>query len=282
VELVLGGEPRSEALLSEGAENKVHELELRVCRESHQYLEGHAIGGTPVVPVVLAAEWLSRAACSFRPGRALVALHDITVLKGIRLNSFNDGGDRFTIQAGQWPNANGAMLRLELRGSGGTLHYSACAEMAEAHRAPENGVPDLPLDVWAGEPLYREMLFHRGAFEVIEELCGISDQGVSGQVRGVLRAGWPREPWQLDVAALDGALQLAVLYGRRMLCGPNLPTAIDELRTYGALPGSSKIQASAYRRSVSSAAVTTDIVLTDEHGQRLAELRGVHCHALPR
>jgi len=173
------------------------------------------------------------------------------------------------------------MLRLELRGSTGTLHYSACAEMAEAHRAPENGAPDLPLDVWAGEPPYRDLLFHRGAFEVIEEMRGISDHGVSGQVRGVLRAGWPREPWQMDVAALDGALQLALLYGQRMLCGPNLPTAIDELRSYGALP-SSQIQASAYRRKVSSAAVTTDIVLTDEQGQRLAELRGVHCHALPR
>jgi hypothetical protein len=67
-----------------------------------------------------------------------------------------------------------------------------------------------------------------------------------------------------------------------MLYGPNLPTAIDELRYYSALPSTGQIQASAYRRRVSSMAVTTDIVLTDEQGQRLAELRGVHCHALPR
>jgi hypothetical protein len=86
----------------------------------------------------------------------------------------------------------------------------------------------------------------------------------------------------MDVAALDGALQVAVLYGRRMLPGANLPTSIDELRSYGTLPSISQIRASAYRRKVSSAAVTTDIVLTDEQGQRLAELRGVHTHALPR
>jgi len=281
VELVLGSEPRSEPLL-ESAEAKVHELKLRVCRDSHPYLAGHAIGGTPVVPVVLAAEWLSRGARCFRPGLALVALHDLTVLKGIRLNSFDNGGDRFAIQVRALPSVNGAMLRLELRGPGGTLHYSACAEMADAHRAPEKGLPDLPLDVWAGEPLYRDLLFHRGAFEVIEELHGISDQGVSARVLGVARAGWPGELWQMDVAALDGALQLAVLYGLRMLRRANLPTAIEELRSYGARPSTGEIRASAYRRKVSNAEVITDIMLTDEQGQRLAELRGVHNHVLPR
>jgi NAD(P)-dependent dehydrogenase (short-subunit alcohol dehydrogenase family) len=282
IELVLGGEPRAEALLVDGVEAKVHELELQVCRDSHAYLEGHSIGGTPVVPVVLAAEWLSRAARSFRPGLTLAALHDLKVLKGIRLNSFENGGDHFVIQARQLPNANGRLLGLELRGPGNTLHYSACAEMAEAHRTPENGLPDLPLEIWAGEPLYRDLLFHRGAFEVIEQLHGISDQGISAQVRGVERASWPGEPWQMDVAALDGAMQLAVLYGRRMLHSANLPTSIDELRSYGTLPSSGRIRASAYRRKVSSAAVTTDIVLTDEKGQRLAELRGVHNHVLPQ
>jgi acyl transferase domain-containing protein len=281
VQLVLGGEPRPESQLVDGSATKVHELELRVRRETHAYLEGHAIGGTPVVPVVLAAEWFSRGARCFRPGLSLVALHDLNVLKGIRLNSFDNGGDRFVIRGIHLPNSNGSML-LELRGPGDTLHYSARAELAAEDRAPENGLPDLPLDVWFGEPLYGDLLFHRGAFEVIEEMHGISDHGVSAQVRGVERAGWPGEPWQMDVAALDGGLQLAVLYGRRMLHHANLPTSIQELRLYGTLPGTGLIRASAYRRKVSDAAVTTDIVLTDDNGQRLAELRGVQNHALPR
>jgi acyl transferase domain-containing protein len=285
VEVVLGAQPRYAPLLSGGGEAKVHELELRVRRESHAYLAGHAINGTPVVPVVLAAEWLSRGARCFRPGHTLVALHDLAVLKGISLKRFDDGGDHFIIRGEQLPNANDSM-RLELRRPDGTLHYTARAEMraenGEASRAPENGVPDLPLEVWAGEPLYRDLLFHRGAFEVIEELHGISDYGVSAQVRGVSRAGWPHDSWHLDVAALDGGVQLAVLYGRRMLNSANLPTGIDELRCYSTRPSTGQIRASAYRRTVSSAAVTTDIVLTDESGHRLAELRGVHNHALPR
>jgi hypothetical protein len=285
VELVLGGEPRAEALLFEGALARVHELELRVRRDSHAYLEGHAIEGTPVVPVVLAAEWLSRAARSFRPGLALRALHDLKVLKGIRLSGFDNGGDRFVIQARQLPapDPRGALLQLELRGPGGALHYSARAELAPQHRAPEAGLPELSLEPWNGEPLYRDLLFHRGAFELIESLDGISDHGVGAQLRGVERARWNGgEPWQMDVAALDGGLQLAVLYGQRMLRGANLPTSIEEVRLYRALPGSGRIRATAHSRKVGSASVTTDIVLTDEQDQRLAELRGVQNHALPR
>jgi NAD(P)-dependent dehydrogenase (short-subunit alcohol dehydrogenase family) len=284
VELVLGGEPRAEALLFEGALARVHELELSVRRESHAYLEGHAIEGTPVVPLVLAAEWLSRAARCFRPGLALVALHELKVLKGIRLHGFDNGGDHFVIQARQLPapSLGGALLQLELRGPGGALHYSARAELAPQHRTPEAGLPELPLEAWTGGPLYADLLFHRRAFELIEQLDGISDHGVGAQVRGVERAGWSGEPWQMDVAALDGGLQLAVLYGQRMLRGANLPTAIEEIRLYRALPGTGRIRATAHRRKVGSASVTTDILLTDEQDQRLAELRGVQNHALPR
>jgi NAD(P)-dependent dehydrogenase (short-subunit alcohol dehydrogenase family) len=282
VELVLGGEPRPEALLFEGAAAKVHELELDVRRGSHAYLEGHAISGTPVIPAILAAEWFSRAARSFRPGLSLVSLHDFKVLKGIPLRGFDNGGDRFVIQARQLPSAQGAQLQLDIRSTGGAHHYSARAELLPEPRRAETGLPELLLNEWAGEPLYEDLLFHRGAFEVIERMDGISDDGVGARLRGVDQAGWNGENWQMDVAALDGGLQLAVLYGQRMLSGANLPTAIAELRSYRATPSTGLIHAAAYRRKVGHSAVTTDIFFTGEDGQRVAELRGVENHALPR
>jgi hypothetical protein len=45
VELVFGGEPRPEALLFDGAEQRVQRLEISIARDSHAYLEGHAIHG---------------------------------------------------------------------------------------------------------------------------------------------------------------------------------------------------------------------------------------------
>jgi hypothetical protein len=284
VELVLGGEPKVEALLFAGAEARVQELELNVRRGSHGYLEGHAIKGIPVVPVVLAAEWLSRAARSFRPGLVLAALHDIKVLKGIRLGGFDNGGDRFVIQARQLPSSHGAQLQLDVRGSSGTHHYSARAELLSELEAPGTHVPDLELGEWSGEPIYRDLLFHRGAFELIEQMSGISDHGAGGCVRGVERAGWPNgsaNPWQLDVAALDGGLQVAVLYAQRMLGRENLPTTIGELRPYRSAPSAGVVHVAAHRRKVGSLGVTTDIHFTDDKGLRLAALLGVETHAFP-
>jgi len=282
VELVLGGAPRAEALLFAGASARVHELELNVQRLSHAYLDGHAVNGTPVVPVVLVAEWLSRAARSFRPGLKLAALHEFKVLKGIRLTGFDNGGNRFLIQATAIAGSDGRELQLAVRDTKGQLHYSARAVLSDEMRAADSGLPALHLDAWDGEPLYQDLLFHRGSFELIENLEGISDHGVGATLRGVENAGWKAEPWQLDVAALDGGLQMAVLFGQRMLGGPNLPTAVDEIRIFGNAPSTGLIRAAAYGRKVGNNAVTTDILFTDSQGRRLTELRGVQNHALPR
>ena len=90
------------------------------------------------------------------------------------------------------------------------------------------------------------------------------------------------ERQKFDVAALDAGLQLAVLYGQRMLGGANLPTAIAEIRHFGLAPSDGLLTAAAYARKVGNAAVTTDILFSDAQGQRVAELRGVQNHALPR
>ena len=282
VELVLGGEPRPEALLSEGAGERVQELEITVARASHAYLEGHAINGQPVLPLVLAAEWLSRAARSFRPGLPQAALHEIKVLKGIRLGGFENGGDRLTIQATPLPSERGVQMRMLIRDSKGHTNYSARIELLPEPNHSDQPVDALALEPWLGEPLYQDLLFHRGAFELIRQLDGVSDQGIAGTLSGVSHAGWNGESWQLDVAALDAGLQMAVLYGQRMLGGPNLPTGIDQIRTFGATPSVGLLNATAFRRELGPSSVTTDIVFTNDSGRRVAELLGVHNHALSR
>jgi acyl transferase domain-containing protein len=280
VELVLGGEPRPEALLFDGASERVQELEITVARASHAYLEGHAINGQPVLPLVLAAEWLSRAARSFRPGLPQAAVHEIKVLKGIRLGGFENGGDRLTIQATPLPSEHGVQMAMLIRDSKGRTNYSARVELLPESDHSDQPMDALALEPWIGEPLYQDLLFHRGAFELIQQLDGISDQGIAATLHGVSHAGWNGETWQLDVAALDAGLQMAVLYGQRMLGGPNLPTGIDQIRTFGLTPSKGLLNATAFRRKLGPSSVTTDIVFTDDSGRRVAELLGVHNHAL--
>ncbi|MFO1496276.1 MAG: SDR family NAD(P)-dependent oxidoreductase [Lysobacterales bacterium] len=275
-ELVLGGEPRPQALLSVGADARVEALEFIVDAQRYGWLRGHAVAGVPVVPLVLVAEWLTRAAQSWRPGLKLRALHALKVLKGIRLVDL-ERPLRLRIEGRLQP--DGVQIELALRGPRGELHYTARAELGDAAppAAPEDAA--LALDAWSGAPPYADLLFHRDAFELIERIDGISDAGIRAELIGVAEADWPAQDWQLDAAGLDGGLQLAVLYGQRMLGGANLPTAIAELRCHAA-PAPGRLRATAYARRVGSHAVTTDIILTDLAGRRLADLIGVQNHAV--
>jgi acyl transferase domain-containing protein len=282
VEIVLGGEPRPQALLADGAEARVSALELSVQRASHGYLEGHAIDGVPVLPAALAAEWMARAARGLRPDQEVVALHELKVLKGIRLRGFDNGGDVLMIEARPLPASAGSQLQMLIRDRKGVSHYSARVELAAQPPAAQGGAPRPALERWNNGAPYPGLLFHRGPFELIESVDGISDAGIGATLRGVSRAGWQDEHWQFDVAAIDGGLQLAVLFGQRMLGAPNLPTAIGELRRYHDGPFEGPIQAIAQGQRLGAHAVSTDIMFSDRSGRRLAELRGVHNHALPR
>ena len=276
LELVLGGEPRPQALLVDGAQSRVEALELRIDQDSHGWLEGHQVAGLPVVPLALVAEWMARAVRGWRPGLRLRALHELKVLKGIRLSGFRNGGDRLRIEGRS--RAGDTQLDLRILGHNGAFHYSARAEFGPPEISAE-ARPTMQLEAWNGTPMYQDLLFHRGPFELIESLTGISDEGVAARLRGVAAAAWPEQDWHFDVAALDGGLQLAVLYGQRMLGGPNLPTSVAEMR-HLATPVPGPITAAAYARRVGQGMTTTDIVYTDASGRAVAEMLGVQNHAI--
>ena len=73
VGLVLGGEPRPEALLHTGGA-RTDRYAVTVSPETHPWLTDHTIQGTPVVPVVLVVEWFARAAAALHAGLKVQAV----------------------------------------------------------------------------------------------------------------------------------------------------------------------------------------------------------------
>ncbi|MHC4393171.1 MAG: SDR family NAD(P)-dependent oxidoreductase, partial [Planctomycetota bacterium] len=213
IELVLGGEPKAEALLFEGTDERWFEMQVRVDRTSHEYLAGHSIAEAPVVPVVLALEWFARHARSLRPGLQLTAIRNVQVIKGIELAGFDTAGDLFSVRSLAQPSHAGAAFAMELRGQGGTLHYRASAELSSEAPTSTEAVPQPALADWPHPLIYGDVLFHEGPFQVIESMDGVSDDAIGATLRGILEAGWREASWCLDVAALDGGLQLAILLG---------------------------------------------------------------------
>jgi len=280
VEVVIGGAPRDAALLDD-RQPRALDLGLRVDAESHPWLASHRIKGVPVVPAVVALEWFVRAARAARPDLHLVACRDLRVLRGIKLSRFDDGGDRLTVRCRRVPSEAGVTLALELRGEGDVLHYSATAEMAGRPAAP--GAPAPPLEGLAawGEEVYGGVLFHGPDFQVIRRMGGLDERGVTAQLAGTREQGWAGQGWRTDVAAMDGGLQMALLWAERVLGGASLPTAIGAFQPYTDAPPEGPIHATLTRRSASGARAVSDITFTDERGVPIAELKGVETHLLP-
>ncbi|MFN3186695.1 MAG: SDR family oxidoreductase [Nannocystaceae bacterium] len=281
VELVLGGAPAAGAFAPAETADGVR-VDVVVDRQSHPFLVDHSIAGTPVVPVAFAVEWFSRAARAACPGLKLAGLHDVSVLRGISLKDFDSKSTTLHVHTTREAVNGTTTLGLELRDDAGNRYYRARATMAaKLPDAPSAPSTDLGLQTWGDRTVYDgSVLFHGPGFQVIRSIDGVSDKGIAADVAGVREAGW-QSPWCTDPLAVDGGLQLALLWSQHMLGGSSLPTAIGEVKTY-ATPSKGKLRCTLTGRRAEGLKAVADVVLHDETGTVIAELHGVETHQLPR
>jgi acyl carrier protein len=272
VEVVIGAAPRAAALAPDAAAAGCA-LDLRIDRASHPWLADHSIRNVPVVPVVLAVEWMSRAARSWRPDRVVNAIKDVKVRKGIELGGFDNGGDQLRVVL----RAEGEDIVAEIRGKGDVLHYTATLDLsASGGDAPAAPSPSLST---YQDTVYGDVLFHGPAFQVIEGVDGIGDEGIRARLAGVTSRGWG-EGWRTDAAALDGGLQMALLWDKHLLGGSFLPTSIGSYRAFVDAPVDGPIEAVLTGRAEGKNKTRSDILFT-AGGKAIAELRDVETHRIP-
>jgi hypothetical protein len=122
-------------------------------------------------------------------------------------------------------------------------------------------------------------LFHGSAFQVLRSIEGYSAQGARATLSGTAQAGWPAEPWETDPAAVDGALQLAILCGLPLL-GPTLPLRIGRIG-YGGSAVHGPIHCALHVRTQTPERVVCDIALADGNGVPIADLVDVEMYQVP-
>ena len=259
-----------------GTERSTGELQLDAA--THPYLADHDLGGTPVVPVALVLEWFAAAALAWLPEPGSAVIRDLSVLRKIGLDGYGNGGNRVTVQGNP---ADPARLKLELLGARDARHYRATASREAGLRPAEWTVPPdlapVPPDVYDGR-----VLFHGPRFQAIREVHGIGAGGAAAVLTGVADLGWPGRTWHTDPAALDGGLQLAVLWARQRLLGrATLPMGVREYRTHrsGRFDGPTRCVVRA--GGVWSDAAECDIGFLGADGTVRAELFGVSLIARP-
>ena len=98
---------------------------------------------------------------------------------------------------------------------------------------------------------------------------------------GVTELGWHGGWHATDAAALDGGLQLALLWGKRVLGGASLPTGVGAYQVYQRELTAQPIRCTLERKSVDRSKAICDLRFTNVEGQLLAEMRDVETHLLP-
>jgi hypothetical protein len=259
-------------------------VEATVDARTHGFLADHAPAGVPVLPLAMAVEWFASAGRSHRPDRP-TSLADLRVLSRIELADLAIP-HRFTVSgAGAGHDPDG--LDLRLTSSTGAAHYRARLVDPDASpRRPttpghwatpgQRTSPEAMDLILTGDSVYDSpALFHGPDFQVLRRVDGLSRHGAQARVVGVRAMGWPDRPWWTDPAAIDGALQAAVLWARHATGDATLPMGIDALHVRRAGPAAGTLRCVVRAASTAADQARCDIALLDEDGEVRAELLGV-------
>ncbi|MFT3926480.1 MAG: SDR family oxidoreductase [Myxococcales bacterium] len=271
VQVVIGG-----GLMAKGRRQQLS-AEVMVDAESHPQLESHRVRGQVVLPMVLVLEWFARLSRSLFPASA-ITVRDLRVLRGITLARYREEPERFSLSARRLDEHS---AELELRNEVGELCYRANSEVCEESRSEARLTKDTLVGGLNAVDAYRShMLFHGEYFHVLRSIEGLSAQGARAHLAGVRELDWPEENWSTDPAALDGALQLAILCGQQTV-GATLPMRIEAIHLFAPLPTQGTVGCELRVRSQSSEHLVCDARLTDSHGSVLVELAGCEMYLIP-
>ncbi|MEW2546752.1 SDR family oxidoreductase [Streptomyces sp. NPDC047002] len=250
--------------------------QARVSAGSHSHLADHCVAGVPVLPLAVALDWFLGAAGAWRPDAGGAVLRDVRVFQKVALTELAGDGHRLTVRARPREIGRPQDLEAELGGEDGTPHVRAVLEFGGQEAAPEPWeTPRGPAAEGLGEVYDGRVLFHGPRFQALRSVLLVSAHGAEATVAGVRELEWPGGHWHTDPAAVDGALQLALLWARQALGGATLPMAVAECRVHRGGPVEGTVRCVVRGRKVHETGARCDAALLGQDGTPWVELLGV-------
>jgi hypothetical protein len=282
VEVVVGAE-----ILAQ--KNKKNNLSLTIKREidvdRYPVLESHILGGKPVVPFALVAEWLGHGALHGNPGLFLHGLDDMQALKGIRLDQQKK---IIRLMAGR-PVKKGPFFEVDVEIRDGIkdgidiVHYRAKAVLTDNFSNPPHfnqleKIDSKPYPV-SIEEIYDKILFHGIELQGIKEITGYSSNRIIARISAApLPAKWMVEPlrsrWIGDPLVLDSAFQMAILYCFNETGLVSLPSYTSSYRQYQKTFPLDEVTAVLEVKKMTEHKITCDFTFLDKDNIVVARLTG--------
>jgi hypothetical protein len=223
-------------------------------------------------------EWFAAAAKKAAPGRDVLAVEGLEVLRGIVLDAGPVGAVVALV-----PDGEGA-FEAELADAEGRVRARARVLVGVREPVPEARLTNGSLKKYSlsMDESYSRRLFHTGRLRAIEQIGGMSESSMAAALKA---APSPSEwivgeggEWATDPLAVDGALQSMILWcweQRGLPCLPNRVGRFVQFRDRwprGGVKGHFRV------RSGEGANVEFDVDLVDnEDGTLVARMEDVRC-----
>lgn len=242
-------------------------------------LADHVVQNRIVLPVVVVMERIVRAARALvSDGNAPLVVRDLQVLSGVTIPIDSDDVSPLFLSF----EPKGAGHAVTVRDGAQRPRYRAMVEWSvDDRRAHPPARPFSPAP-WplTVEQAYAGPLFHGARFAAVKTLESIGKHSGVAVIKGLSQLGWPEEPWALDPVALDGALQLGLLWtngdGRPLM----LPQRIGHFIQHSAMTADTALRCRFEAHPVSDKRVDFDFTLETLEGVLAAELLGAEFYAL--
>ncbi|MFK7931537.1 MAG: SDR family NAD(P)-dependent oxidoreductase [Myxococcota bacterium] len=286
VEVVIGGPERAEALVGTAAPptdaRRTSGSETVHLSGEQTFLDDHRIDGKPVLPFVMALEFMAASAMRACPDLKFRGVRDVAVLKGVVLQ--DEGVDlTLTWEPTQSVGPADVSLAFQLVGAKNklglpTVHYRGTVDLAPSGAAGDrfSGSNGLGKNAYpyAVADAYSRFLFHGPGFQGIESIRGMSDHGIVGTLAASRpkRLGMHAPAWTTDPVTLDSALQLVGLWVREHRGASALPTFVERYTQVAPFRGNVDVHINFEPTTTSRGRFQADFV--DETGRVMARLDG--------
>ncbi len=246
--------------------------------ESDPWIGEHRIGGVPVLPLACATEMCAETAALIWSDWQVIGLTDLRALAGIRLEGESPVHVELVGMGSEHADASGFFARVELRGKGETAraHYRTSVQMLPkgAPFVADDDTMATANEVLRFAPassdlsarkIYREMLFHGPAFQLMKRLEGLDDRGIGIAVKDSRPGSFGPGGWLFDPGLLDTAAQLAWVWSMVTRGEPALPNAIGRAVRLG--QGAAHRMVLRLRPESGPKQVLADVVVANDAGE---------------